>query len=142
MGVSITCKKPKYTFDMGEGGFFNLRKNVALSMDREFGELYATLSKCYSSDDYSAFDQKVEKMIAEKRLDEKYTDVLDFLFASDCEGKINYKTCGKIAFMLEADYSGLYDKVFRYAIEAHDDYREFIIFLKDCYSHRKTMRWS
>ena len=80
-------------------------------------------------------------MIAEKRLDEEHRDVLDFLFASDTGGKCGYKTCGKIAKLLEDNYEMLRDKSFRYAAQAHDDYGEFILFLKNCYRYHKNMCW-
>lgn len=43
MGVSITSKNPKYTFDMGYIGFSELRNNIALALDKDFGENYAKL---------------------------------------------------------------------------------------------------
>ena len=33
------------------------------------------------------------------------------------------------------------DKCFRYGAYANNDWEEFKIFLKDCYSHRKNMEW-
>ncbi len=141
MGVSITCTNAKYDFDMGYGGFFNLRKNVAIALDKEFGELYATLSKCLVDEDFAKFDKKAEAMIAAKHLDDTHRDVLDFLFASDCDGKCGYRTCKKIADLLNKDYKRLFDKGFRYGAQQHDDYREFIIFLNDCYRYHKNMVW-
>lgn len=44
MGLTITSTHPIYTFDMSYGGFFILRKNIALALDKEFGENYALLS--------------------------------------------------------------------------------------------------
>ena len=43
MGISITATNSKYDFYMGYGGFFSLRKNIALALDKEFGENYARL---------------------------------------------------------------------------------------------------
>ena len=143
MGVSIVCKNPKYGFDMGYGGFFNLRKNVALALDKEFGELYATLSKCWNDEELLKFDRKAEKMIADKHLDDNYCDVLNFLFASDCEGKCRYKTCKQIEELLKTNYDklDLANKSFRYVCDAHNDYLEFMEFLRDCYKHHKNMEW-
>lgn len=39
MGVSIKAANSTFTFDCGSGGFFNLRKNIALALDPEFGSL-------------------------------------------------------------------------------------------------------
>ena len=35
MGVTITDTHSPYEFDMGYGGFFNLRKNIAFALDKE-----------------------------------------------------------------------------------------------------------
>lgn len=37
MGVTITAKNSGFSFDMGYGGFWNLRNNIALALDEEFG---------------------------------------------------------------------------------------------------------
>ena len=139
MGVSITCKNPKYAFDMGYGGFFNLRKNIALCLNKEFGENYAMLSKCISKAQFEENDKNAEYLIAKHHLDNEYADVLDFLYAPDCDGKINYRTCGKIYELIKNVDFG--DKCFRYGAYANNDWEEFKIFLKDCYSHRKNMEW-
>ena len=51
MGVSISAKNASYSFDMGGGGFFNLRKNIAYALDNDFGEVYAQIIKCYTSEE-------------------------------------------------------------------------------------------
>ena len=48
MGITITAKNSSYDFDMGYGGFFNLRKNIALALDKEFGENYEHLGSCWT----------------------------------------------------------------------------------------------
>ena len=146
MGVSIECTNPKYSFDMGCGGFLNLRKNVAKSIDKRFGELYEESMMClYDKSAAEDLDRKTTEYI-ESHPDvfpEEDNDVLDFLYTSDCGGKINYRTAKKIADLLEKSFSALdlEHKMFRYAIRSHNDYREFIEFLRDCYSHRKNMVW-
>lgn len=35
MGLTITATNSKYEFDMGYGGFYNLRKNIAFALDKE-----------------------------------------------------------------------------------------------------------
>lgn len=121
---------------MGYGGFFNLRKNIALALDEEFGENYALLGNCYTVDDYNKNDMAANSILERKHLDE---DVVDFLYASDTEGKISYKVCGKIYNLIKDIDFG--DKGFRYAIYRRNDYEEFKKFLKDCYSKRKNMVW-
>ena len=139
MGVSISAKNASYSFDMGGGGFFNLRKNIAYALDNDFGEVYAQIIKCYTSEECRDNDRKAEEIINSKHLDDEYTDVLDFLYESDCSGKISYKTCKKIYDLIKDIDFG--DKGFRYAMYSHNDYEEFKAFLKECYSHRRTMYW-
>ena len=143
MGITITCTNSKYDFDMGYGGFFNLRKNIALCLNKEFGENYAMLSKCISKAQFEENDRNAEYLISKHHLDDEYADILDFLYASDCDGKINYKTCKQIEELLKANYNklDLASKSFRYGCAAHNDYVEFMEFLRDCYKYHKNMEW-
>ncbi len=47
MGITLTANNSTYSFDMGAGGFFNLRENIADLFDEQFGEHYRKLSECY-----------------------------------------------------------------------------------------------
>ena len=139
MGVTIYANGSKQSFDMGYGGFFNLRKNIALGLDQEFGEHYATLRTCCSEDDYRGFDETANRILAGEQFQDK-EDVLDFLFASDTEGEIGYKTCMKIFECLQ--HVDTKDKCFAYAhLSNGRDYEEFQDFLKECYRYRRKMRW-
>lgn len=136
MGISITAKNSSYDFDMGYGGFFNLRKNIALALDEEFGKNYALLGKCWTEKKFAENDRISEKIINKKNLD---TDIVDFLYMPDTEGKISYRVCGKIYDLIkDIDFK---NKGFRYAAYRHDDYEEFKKFLKECYSNRRKMSW-
>lgn len=142
MGVTISATHSSYSFDMGCGGFFNLRKNIALALDKEFGENYALIAFCHTEEEYEDNDRKAELIIYKNYLDKEYEDVLDFLYMSDaCDGKVGYKTCKKIADLLEPCMPTLKTKIFRYAKYAHNDYEEFIAFLKECYRYHRNMRW-
>ena len=139
MGVTITATNSSFSFDMGYGGFFNLRKNIALAVDEEFGQNYAKLNHCLTQEEYEENDRISEEIINRKHLDEKYKDVLDFLYMSDCEGSISYKACKEIYNLIkDVDFG---NKGFRYIVYRHDDYEELKAFLKQCYSKRRKMRW-
>lgn len=139
MGVTITATNSTYEFDMGYGGFFNLRKNIALALDKDFGKNYADLITCHMKHDFEVNDKLAEIIINRKELDKDYADVIDFLYASDCSGKISYKTCRKIYNLIK---DNRFDrKGFRYAAYMHNDYSEFKEFLQECVSHRRNMRW-
>ena len=137
MGVSIRATNSSYSFDMGFGGFFNLRKNIALALDDEFGKNYANLAYCHSKEEYAENDRIANEILARKPLDE---DILDFLYDSDTTGQISHKVCKKIYDLIQDIDFG--KKSFRYGAYAHNDYEEFKTFLKECYSNRRYMRWS
>ena len=142
MGVTITATHAKCDFDMGYGGFSNLRKNIALSLDKEFGDSYvAWVDSYFSGGDFEWKAKMSERIINKKCLDDEYRDVLDFLYMSDTEGKIDYKTCRKIAKLLEKRLPELKEKSFRYAAQAGNDYEDFVKFLKECVRYHRNMRW-
>lgn len=137
MGIHLTAKNSKHAFYMGYGGFFCLRKNIAMALDKEFGKIYSDIVYCHSSEDFAENDAAAEKIIRDKNLDE---DILDFLYAEDCEGKISYKTCRKIYDLIkDVDFE---KKGFRYAAYQNNDYEELKEFLTECYSKRRNMVWS
>lgn len=140
MGVSITATKEIYDFDMGYGGFCNLRKNIAYCIDNTFGKLYDEMFPCWNMDIEEELTQKTNDYIRKNPdIFENLDDVLDFLYAPDDSGTVSYKTCGKIYNLIKSVDFG--NKCFRYGADVHNDYEEFKEFLKDCYSHRKKMRW-
>ena len=139
MGVTITAKNSKFIFDMGSGGFFNLRKNIALALDEDFGNNYAKLINCRSEEDYAKHDDMANNIIQSKHLDRDYASVIDFLYAPDTDGKVNYKTCKQIYDLISPINFG--NKSFRYSAYAGNDYEEFKQFLLDCYSRRRSMVW-
>ena len=139
MGISITAVHSKYDFDMGYGGFFNLRRNIALALDKDFGENYSNLAICYTRSQFEENDRIAEYIINKKHLDEEYGDIINFLYQADTNGSISYKTCKKIYDLIkDVDFG---NKIFRYAAYAGNDYKEFKEFLLECYSHRRKMRW-
>ena len=55
MGVTLTAKNPVHTFNMGYGGFSNLRTSIADLFDKEFGEHYKMLQRCYDQADWEKY---------------------------------------------------------------------------------------
>lgn len=140
MGVCITANNSKYSFEMGAGGFFNLRKNIALAFDPEFGAHYSSLLHCHTQSEHEEFDRKTNAILSDPRFREEDADILDFLFASDCDGKVRYRTCGKIYRLIKDIDFG--NKRFQYVTFSNGrDYEEFKDFLHECYSHRWNMYW-
>lgn len=141
MGVTISATHSSYSFNMGYGGFGNLRRNIALALNDHFGKAYANYAKCITEEENRKNDRLCEMMIEVLGLDKDYKDVLDFLYAPDTDGKIGYKTCKKIADLLEACMPTLRNKWFRYAAYAGHDYEDFVAFLKECYRYHRNMKW-
>ena len=141
MGVTISATNSSYSFDMGYGGFGNLQRNIALALDDTFGNTYLQYARCVTEESLKAIDKRCETIINEKELDKEYKDVLDFLYAPDTDGKISYKTCKKVADLLEPCMVALRNKCFRYAAYAGHDYEDFVAFLKECYRYHRNMRW-
>lgn len=56
MGVSISATHSSYSFDMGYGGFGNLRKNIALALDDAFGNMYLQYARCVTEESLRAND--------------------------------------------------------------------------------------
>lgn len=106
----------------------NLRNNIANCLNEHFGYAYA-------KDDGEAATSVINRL----ELDYEYSDVLDFLYASDCDDSIRYTICKKIYDLIkDVDFGR---KCFRYTAYAHNDYEEFKAFLLECYSHRRNMIW-
>ncbi len=139
MGITITATNSSYEFNMGYGGFFNLRKNIAMVLNKEFGENYADLGSCITESQFKANDKNAEYIIAKNHLADKYDDIIMFLYASDLDGGISYKTCRSIYNLIkDVDFG---DKGFQYGRYSHNDYEEFKAFLKECISKRRKMKW-
>lgn len=141
MGVTISATHSSYDFDMGYGGFFNLRKNIAYALNKHFGKAYEGYIHCHTKEERDENDRLCEMYIEAQGLEKEYEDVLDFLYASDTDGTINYKTCKKIADLLEPCMPTLKTKIFRYVKYTHNDYEEFVTFLKECYRYHRNMCW-
>lgn len=142
MGVTIYANNGSKSFDMGYGGFINLRTSIALAFNKKFGEHYKTLpSCCFTQKDIEAYNKKANEIIETEHLEENGEDILDFLYAPDCDGgQVSYKTCKKIYDLIkEIDYG---NRIFTYAAYSDGkDYDYFKDFLLDCYKHRRNMRW-
>lgn len=144
MGVSITSN---YKDAIGLSGGYStmhiIRTKIALAFDKELGECYSTLVQCYLSGNDDVVDEwkrKFNKILKNERFKTEDKDILNFLLASDCEGKISYKTCGKI-YNLIKDIEAPNLRL-RYSFYSNEnDWKDFKTLLKECYSHRAYMVW-
>ena len=138
MGVCIHANGVSQSFDCGYIGFQRLRITIATAYDFCFGRFYGDVGLALNNP--QLYDAGINLLLKDNRFKEDDNDIIDFFFASDCNGKIGYKTCKKIYDLIkDIDYSG---KIFTYAERSDGkDYEHFKEFLKECYSKRAKMRW-
>lgn len=84
--------------------------------------------------------EKINAICKIKQFPDEDEDILDFLFMSDCEGKISAKTCKKIYDLIkDVDFGG---RIFTYTAHSdHKDYEHLKEFLLECSKKRACMRW-
>lgn len=138
MGICLTSRKSKYSFNMGYGGFHNLRTNICRAYDKELAEIYEDTA--WSLRDPEGYTAKINDILKDARFKEEDADIIDFLFASDCEGKCSYITAKKIYNPIKDIDFG--KAIFTYAAYSDgNDYEKLKLFLKECYQKRRMIIW-
>lgn len=142
MGLTIKCKKTGREMDVSYSGFFRLRKKVAELVSQEVGEHYQELDEIFkitSSEKESAlksYDDETERMVERKKLPIK---IADFLYQSDCDGKIRYGACKEILKVI-----GDYDDSIIYGYAGRENpakFKDFKEILEDCVDNKCFMIW-
>lgn len=109
MGVTISGKPDSRitakSLDMGYMGFHRLRCLISEHLNKEFSDLYKTIIEHRSDEEWKKWDALMNDIIAHYKLGENKSDclLLDFLFSSDCKGKISYGTCHKIYELIKGE---------------------------------------
>ena len=133
MGVSIYSNQSIYEFDMGYATFFRLRTLIATMIDKELGEAYGeSLYQKSRAED-------IKEVLDRKRLADRYKDVIDFLFMSDCGGSISHKVCRQLYELLK---NVSREQSLDYVRFRSGDWYDFKAFLMECYSKHRKMRWA
>jgi Txe/YoeB family toxin of Txe-Axe toxin-antitoxin module len=140
MGITLKSNGSKISLDGGYSMLYKIRCRIALAWDKEFGEHYAKLPTLYCNEDFKEFDKKTNKILQNERFKNEDSDLLEFLFASDCEGKCRPKTCKKIYDLIKNIHEE--NLQLRYAFYSKNDWEDFKQLLLDCYSHRANLTWS
>ena len=140
MGLTITSKIKNCNIELdgGYGMFMVLRQAIAKLYDKEFGEHYETLSKCFFKEHFDEFNKKANEILRNDRFKDEDEDIVDFLYMSDCNGKIGYKTCKKLYNLLKYYKS---DVPLRYAYYSKNDWEDLKELLLQCYKHRANLYW-
>ena len=138
MGVTIYANGVDRSFDCGYIGFAHLRNRICEVYDKDLYNVYSDMKMCalYTSE----WTEKINEICNLKHFPDEDEDILDFFFASDCAGKISYKTCGKIYYLIkDVDFG---ERIFTYAAHSDGkDYERLKEFLHECYRKRACMRW-
>lgn len=150
MGIALSG--PDISTDLPPSGFFRLRRDLAYLISKKAGDLYDKMIEINLSGTEQQKKTWVEAMNHE--LDtyiavhgKRYEKVCDFLFMSDCDGRISYATCKRIVGLINSTdiirrdvfmdtvygYAGWGDK----ACKGKDVYE----ILKNCADAKKPLIW-
>ena len=121
-----------------DGGYSILRTiriEVAKQYDEELGKYYQLF---YDESDKQKYINKLNNLLKNDRFKDEDNDLLDFLFASDCEGKIGYKTCKKVYDLIKNSTNNCCLRYIIYSKNDWDDLRELLL---SCYKHKANLYW-
>lgn len=128
MGVTIESKN--HSIDLGGWGFICLRTKVAELAAPDICEHYKKSMdgmRLYDEDKRKAFHESYNAKIAEldKRYEGKMSDILDFLYESDCDAKMDTDHCRSIYEVIKN-----YDDDILYGYSGRKDCAKFADFKK------------
>ena len=137
MGVSIYAKNSPVELNGSYRMMLVLRIKIAKSIGTEFGEHYANMVSFWYDGRMDEFHKIAEGILSKQGFPTEDRDVIDFMYAPDSDGKITYKTCGKILKLIEDDDEEI---TLQYGSEGHD-WKDFKDLLRYCHSHRLHLWW-
>lgn len=141
MGVTIDSEN--CSIDLGYGGFGNLRTKVAELTAPDIYEHYKKLEDgmfllgIKRKEFFKRYNAQIQ------RLSEKYNgekdNILDFLYASDCNGEMDIEHCKSIYEVIKD-----YDDDVCYGYRGRLDcamFKDFKELVKDCIETNTSMNW-
>lgn len=139
MGISLYVKDHEdiLCVYMGYESFKRLREFCATSASPEFGEHYGSMMYAFIYHDTSAYDRKTEALIKKYNLKERY---LDFLYQSDCDGKLSPAKCKALYDVIKDSQT---DELFGYSARPNDcmSLDDFKTALKFCFENKVYLQW-
>lgn len=125
------------SYDMGAASFFRLRRDIAYTVSREYGEHYEQMPMACAGYRVDEYNQRTEELIRKYRCKERF---LDFLYQSDIAGKLSPFKCKAVL-----DQLGEYDNNSLYGYAAWPEYcmtiKKFKELLRECFVRRKYLIW-
>lgn len=131
MGVSICANNRKcpISFDMGYGGFYDIRHFIGESLA---GEAYNYWTK---TDDNTT--KEILHIACQNLYDIVGEATYDFLTQTDCEGSLTHKECKELLDKIKPLHN---NNLYGYWRCQHS-FEDFKTLLQYCYSHRTKLVW-
>ena len=146
MGICLTANyKGAPSLEGSYSMLHRIRSKLAIAWDAEFGEHYKRLTTLWLEEQYAEFNACTAKILEQDRFTDEDIDLIEFWFMSDEGGKVNYKTCKKLANLLTSlitDKTNIFVyNSLRYQAYSKNDWEDLLELLKGCYSHRANLTW-
>ena len=139
MGITIYSRNISH--DLGAGGFFRLRKTIAMLCPDEIRDHYMRLADGYYDlmhDGFEEYDKETEQIYQKYR--KAYGKVIDFLYAPDTGARLSYGTAGQLLKLI-----GDYDNDVIYGYAGWGDramrFHHFKEILQDAYATKTRWGW-
>lgn len=134
MGLSLTAEyKDAPDYSMGYGSFFCLRRDIAYTISKEFGDAYADI--VWGSLHPEEYDRRITALLKKYHVKKRLED---FLFASDCNAKMSPMKCKAIYEQIKGVQSTT-KYGYAYSKMSMDQFREL---LRQCFERKCYMYWS
>lgn len=142
--MGITVRSKNYSIDLGCTGFLRLRTKVAELTAPDIFLHYRRLldgrSLLHEADRkkfYEEYDKKTEEL--DRKHNGEMSDILDFLYESDCSGEMDVKHCHSIYEVIKD-----YDDNICYGYDGQRDcatFKDFKRLVMDCIDTGTIMKW-
>ncbi len=147
MGLTITADyKGAPEWDMGYSSFFRLRRDIAYTVSKEFGDHYADITSSlymFNEEACEKYDRNTDYLIKKYRLRKRF---VDFLYSPDCGYRLSPMKCKavleQIAYGRGTEDTGS-DTLYGYMARPDSCMKmsDFIDLLATCSSRKKYLIW-